>query len=159
MRTVPVLTLALVLLGGGVDRALADATGFIGAAATPDSRSVKGAALGFGLLVVGVEFEYAATSEEPGKAPSLKTGMGNGLLQTPFPIFRVQPYFTVGGGIYREEMGAHRQTGFGLNTGGGAKVTLIGPLRLRLDYRVFRLGDDALYSPSRRFYAGINLAF
>jgi opacity protein-like surface antigen len=158
MRIVPVLTLALLLVGG-VDRALADVTGFIGAATTPEARAVRGAALGMGLLVAGVEFEYAATSEDPGKAPSLKTGMGNGFLQTPFPIFRVQPYFTVGGGLYREELGGQRKTGFGLNTGGGAKVSLAGPLRLRLDYRVFRLGDAALHSPTHRFYAGINLAF
>mgnify|MGYP001281244285 CR=1 FL=1 len=158
MRIVPVLTLAL-LLGAKVDPAAADITGFIGTSSTPEHRLVRGASLGMGLLVAGVEFEYAATSEDPGRAPSLKTGMGNGILQTPFPIFRVQPYFTVGGGIYREVLGNRRHTGFGLNTGGGAKISLAGPLRVRLDYRVFRLREAALHSPSHRFYAGLNLAF
>jgi hypothetical protein len=39
------------------------------------------------------------------------------------------------------------------------KVSLAGPLRLRIDYRVFHLGSDALYSPSHRLYAGLNLKF
>ena len=38
-------------------------------------------------------------------------------------------------------------------------MSLIGPLRLRVDYRVFRLGDDALYSPAHRLYMGLNLKF
>lgn len=158
MKTVPVIALALLIVASA-DRAAADVTGFLGTSTTPNNRAVKGAALGMGLLVAGVEFEYAATSEDPGKAPSLKTGMGNGILQTPFPIFRIQPYFTIGGGLYREALGTRRKTGFGVNTGGGAKISLAGPLRLRLDYRVFRLGDEALHSPTHRFYAGLNLAF
>jgi hypothetical protein len=85
--------------------------------------------------------------------------MGNVLLQTPFAILRLQPYFTTGGGVYRERLGNREETGFGLNTGGGVKISLAGPLRLRLDYRVFKLGNDALYSPSHRFYAGLNLKF
>ena len=93
------------------------------------------------------------------RAPSLKSGMGNVLLQTPIAILRLQPYFTTGGGVYRERLGSREQTGFGLNTGGGVKISLVGPLRLRLDYRVFKLGSDALYSPSHRFYAGLNLKF
>lgn len=158
MRAAPILTMALLLVGRA-NEAAADLTGFIGASTTPESRMVKGAAVGMGLLVAGVEFEYAATPEDPGRAPALKTGMGNGILQTPMPIFRVQPYFTIGGGVYRETLGTRQQTGFGVNTGGGAKISLAGPLRLRLDYRVFRLGDEALYSPSHRFYAGLNLRF
>jgi hypothetical protein len=43
------------------------------------------------------------------------------------------------------------------NTGGGVKVSLAGPLRLRVDYRVFKLGSGALYSPAHRIYAGLNL--
>ena len=44
-------------------------------------------------------------------------------------------------------------------TGGGVKVNLIGPLRLRVDYRIFKLGSGALHSPAHRFYAGLNLKF
>jgi hypothetical protein len=151
--------LALSLIGVAAP-ASADITGFLGANTTPDSRSVKGVAVGSGILVLGFEFEYAATDQDSQKgAPSLKSGMGNVLLQTPVAIFRLQPYFTTGGGAYRERLGSHEQTGFGLNTGGGVKISLAGPVRLRLDYRVFKLGSDALYSPSHRFYAGLNLKF
>jgi hypothetical protein len=138
--------------------ARADITGFIGANTTPANRQVRGAALGFGLLVVGVELEYAFTTDEPlAGAPSLQTGMGNVILQTPVSFFGIQPYFTTGGGIYREELGLHQDTGFGLNTGGGVKVSLIGPIRLRVDYRIFKLGSGALHSPAHRIYAGLNL--
>jgi hypothetical protein len=85
--------------------------------------------------------------------------MGNVLLQTPLPIFGFQPYFTTGGGIYRETLVAHQQTGVGTNVGGGVKMSLAGPLRLRLDYRILRFGSGALHSPAHRFYAGLNLAF
>ena len=141
--------------------ARADATAFLGANTTPSTRAVKGVALGLGLLIVAFEFEYATTSEdlEAPAAPALKTGMGNVLLQTPVPIFRLQPYFTTGGGVYRETLGSHQETGWGTNVGGGVKVALAGPLRLRLDYRVFKLGSGALNSPAHRVYAGLNLSF
>ena len=140
--------------------ARADITAFIGANTTPANRQVRGGALGFGLLIVGIELEYAFTPDDlSANAPSLKTGMGNVLLQSPTAFFGVQPYFTTGGGIYREELGLHQDTGFGLNTGGGVKVTLLGPIRLRVDYRVFKLGSGALNSPAHRIYAGLNLKF
>jgi hypothetical protein len=107
--------------------ASADATLFIGNTATPSSRQVKGFAVGAGLLVVGVEFEYANTSEDTEEAaPRLRTGMGNLLVQTPFAIAGVQPYFTTGGGAYRETLGTRQETSFGFNTGGGVKVSLLG---------------------------------
>ena len=92
-------------------------------------------------------------------APSLKTGMGNVILQTPVAFFGFQPYFTTGAGLYRETLGAHQSTGVALNTGGGVKVNLVGPLRLRVDYRIFKLGSGALNSPAHRVYAGLNLKF
>jgi opacity protein-like surface antigen len=151
--------LAMFLIGVAAPAA-ADITGFLGANTTPDSRPVKGVAVGSGILILGFEFEYASTDQDASKgAPSIKSGMGNVLLQTPIAILGFQPYFTTGGGAYRERLGSHEQTGFGLNTGGGVKISLAGPVRLRLDYRVFKLGSDALYSPSHRFYAGINLKF
>ena len=138
--------------------AAADVTGFIGATTTPANRLVRGVAAGGGLLVIGFEFEYAATTDEPSAAaPSLRTGMGNVLLQPPVPIFGVEPYFTAGGGLYRETLGTHVDTSFGANVGGGIKVTLIGPLRVRVDYRMFKLGSGALYSPAHRVYVGLNV--
>jgi len=136
----------------------ADLTGFIGANTTPANRQVRGGALGIGLLIVAFEAEYAVTPDDTkANAPSLTTGMGNVVLQTPVAVMGLQPYFTTGGGIYREELGTHSDTGFGLNTGGGVKISLIGPIRLRVDYRVFKLGSGALYSPAHRIYAGLNL--
>jgi opacity protein-like surface antigen len=150
--------LAVVLLALTAVPARADLTAFIGANMTPANRQVRGAALGIGLLVVGFEFEYAYSPDDlSAAAPSLKTGMGNVILQTPAAIMGFQPYFTTGGGIYQEELGTHSDTGVGFNTGGGVKVSLAGPLRLRVDYRVFKLGSGALNSPAHRFYAGLNL--
>jgi len=140
--------------------ARADVTAFVGATTTPANRSVKGLALGFGLLVVGFEFEYATTGEDVASgAPSLNTGSGNVLFQTPVAFMGFQPYFTTGAGVYREQLGTHQDTSFLLNTGGGVKVSLVGPVRLRVDYRVFKLGSGALYSPVHRIYAGLNLKF
>ena len=155
-RLRPVAVIALLLLVAAPARA--DVTGFIGANLTPTNRRVLGGALGIGLLVIGFEGEYAFTPDDPkASAPSLTTGMGNVLLQTPVAIFGVQPYFTTGAVLYRETLGSNQDTSFGFNTGGGVKITLIGPLRLRVDYRVFKLGSDALYSPAHRIYVGLNL--
>lgn len=160
VRTVA-LVLAMVLMGAAEARA--DATAFIGANVTPANRRVQGVAVGTGLLLIGFEFEYASTPESNDPlgpvAPALKTGSGNVLLQTPFAIFGFQPYVTTGAGLYRETLGAHGHTGFAPNMGGGVKVSLIGPVRLRVDYRVFKLGSGALYSPAHRVYAGLNLKF
>jgi opacity protein-like surface antigen len=150
----------LLLTFAAVRSASADATAFVGANTTPSNRGVKGFAIGAGLVIVGFEFEYANTSEDSSAAaPSLKTFMGNVLLQTPTAIFGFQPYFTTGFGFYSETLGAHNDKDFGWNTGGGAKIPLAGPLQLRVDYRVFKLGGGALYSPAHRLYAGINLKF
>jgi hypothetical protein len=152
--------MALLLLAAAATPAGADATAFFGANTTPSNRPVRGFAIGAGLLFVGFEFEYASTSDDPvAAAPSLRTGVGNVLIQTPFPILGFQPYLTTGGGLYRERLGAHQETGFATNVGGGVKVTLAGPIRLRVDYRVFRLGRDALNQSAHRVYAGLNLSF
>ena len=142
--------------------AFADLTLFLGVNPTPERRTVKGLALGTGLLVVGFEFEYASTSEdESTHSPSLTTGMANVLVQTPIPIHGFQFYGTAGGGLYREVLHEtdHRETSFGSNIGAGTKVTLTGPLRVRFDYRLFNLRGDPLYPRVHRFYAGVNIAF
>ena len=140
--------------------AWADATVFIGANMTPTNRAVRGGAFGAGLLIIGFEGEYAFTPDDPAAAaPSLVTGSGNVLLQTPFAVLGLQPYVTTGAGLYREKLGTHQDTSFALNTGGGVKVSLVGPLRLRVDYRVFKLGSGALSSPAHRIYLGLNLKF
>jgi hypothetical protein len=154
------LLLALMFLGGASAPAWADATVFIGADTTPSNRLTRGVAIGTGLVIIGFEFEYSSTDEDfAAAAPSLTIGSANGVLQTPLPILGFQPYVTAGGGIYHERLGTVEDTSFAPNVGGGVKVSLAGPLRLRVDYRVFRLGSGALYSPSNRFYVGLNLKF
>ncbi len=140
--------------------AFADATVFLGSSLTPSNRTAKGIAIGAGLLIVGFEFEFFDTGESlESLAPSLRTGMGNVLFQTPFPIAGFQPYFTSGTGIYRERLDPRQETNIGFNTGGGAKISLVGPIRARLDYRVFNLRGEPLHSTVHRVYAGLNVAF
>jgi len=158
MRMLRALGITAVLVSLHATAAYADLTGFIGANTTPANRQVLGGAVGFGLLMVGFEFEYAFTPDDPtAAAPSLKTGMGNLILQTPVSFAGFQPYITAGGGAYNESLGVHSDTSFGTNAGGGVKFTLIGPVRLRVDYRIFKLGSGALNSPAHRVYAGLNL--
>src|SRR5204862_3901149 len=138
-RTAATAATAMVLVGLTAAPAHADATVFLGADTTPSNRPVKGFAVGMGLIIVAFEFEYATASDDiASAAPALKTFMGDALLQSPIPIFRFQPYVTTGGGIYRETLGAHQQTGSGTNVGGGVKVSLAGPRRLRVGYRGFK---------------------
>ena len=141
--------------------ASADFTAFLGVNPTPSNRTVTGLSGGFGLLIVAFEFEYANTREDLDElAPGLKTYMFNGLLQTPFPIAGMQFYGTAGGGVFRETLNDESETNVGINVGGGVKMNLAGPLRLRLDYRVFTLrGSDVRHSKPQRFYAGLNLKF
>lgn len=152
------LVVVIVLLSA--TPALADATLFIGTTTTPANRTAKGFAVGVSLLIVGFEFEYASTGETLDEAaPSLRTGMGNVLLQTPFPVAGMQFYLTTGAGLYRERLDTRQETQLGVNSGGGAKISLLGPLRARIDYRVFKLRGDPLHSVVHRIYAGANLAF
>jgi hypothetical protein len=140
--------------------ASADITAFLGTTPTPSARVVKGFAAGMGLLVAGFEFEYAQTNEDLVEAaPGLRTFMFNGLVQTPIPIGGLQFYATAGGGVFRETLNGEPETNVGINVGGGVKMSLAGPLRLRFDYRVFTLRGTPLYSKPQRFYAGINLKF
>ena len=158
-------SVSCLLLLLGVRPAAADLTGFIGINATPSTakRAVKVVALGTGLVIVGFEAEYADTTEDLILgAPRLRSFMFNGLAQTPIPIARMQFYATAGGGLYRESISTEpdgNETNVGINVGGGAKISLAGPLRLRLDYRVFTLRGTPRHANVQRFYAGINLKF
>ncbi|HET9359299.1 MAG TPA: hypothetical protein VFO58_06095 [Vicinamibacterales bacterium] len=158
MRTIRVALASIALLAGA-SPAFADATAFLGTASSPSNRLTRGFAVGFGLVIVGFEFEYGDTVEDPAdSAPSLRTGMANVYLQTPGAIFGLQPYVTTGAGVYHESLGTASQTNFGLNSGGGVKISIAGPLRARIDYRVFSLRDSPL-DPVHRFYVGVNLRF
>ncbi len=155
--TVAIITLALV---GAARPADADVTAFLGANRTPGNRPVRGFAAGAGLLVVGFEFEYSDSAEDlKGGAPRLRTGMGNVYVQNPIPTAGMQFYATVGGGLFREQLGTRLETNVGTNIGGGVKIALAGPFRLRLDYRIFTLAGNPLHKNPQRVYAGITMGF
>jgi len=157
-KLAPVVAAAALLLIPA--SASADVTAFLGSTPTPSNRLATGFSGGIGLVIVGFEFEYSHTREDLEElAPSLRTYMFNGLLQTPVPIAGMQFYATAGGGIYRETLDDESETSVGINVGGGVKVNLAGPLRLRLDYRVFTLQGDPRHSKPQRLYAGLNVKF
>jgi hypothetical protein len=138
--------------------AAADVTAFLGYTPKPSAQTMRGFAFGLNLLVIGFELEYANAPEDIVKPKAgLVTGMINGLVQT--PTSNTQFYLTAGGGLYREKLGTQQETSFGTNVGGGVKLGLAGPLRLRLDYRVYSLRGTPIRSTPQRLYAGLNLSF
>jgi hypothetical protein len=150
--------LALAFLAGRPAPAAADLTAFLGASPSPATRSAKGISIGVGLLIVGFEFEYAKIAEnEREAAPSLTTGMGNIVVMT--PTYKVQLYGTTGAGLFHERLRDFTSTNVGTNVGGGAKIALAGPIRLRLDYRIFHLNGTPIVDNVQRFYAGLSLGF
>jgi opacity protein-like surface antigen len=148
------------LFGSGTS-AFADITGFLGLAGGPSLRGAKGVAVGVGLVIVGVELEYSDTGDDlPGGAPRIRTGMANGLLQTPAAVAGMQLYATAGGGVYHHELGGLTETNVGINVGGGIKKKLIGPLRIRIDYRYFRFSGSPIGAEGvHRVYVGANIKF
>ena len=157
MRTARIAIVALGLLGAWPTAARADLTAFWGAATSPATRPARGFGIGVGLLVLGFEFEYATIREEDAKsAPGVTTGSFNLLVTTPS---RNQLYATIGGGGYREVLQGNAHNGLTSNLGIGAKIGLFGPVRLRLDYRVFALLGHPHTPAVQRFYAGFNLTF
>jgi hypothetical protein len=183
-RSLRTAVVALALLTLLPRPAHADLTAFIGAAfsRTPQDQIAgesqtslaRGLSVGAGLIIVGFEFEWShASGEDPGDgsctaanfrgacAPSFTTVMGNVLLQTPRGLGPVQVYGTVGAGGYRERFDAFDKstTNVGTNVGGGVKISLLGPLRVRIDYRVFKLAGDAVHDAPQRIYVGANVTF
>ena len=159
-RLFSIPALAVALLASAPAPAAADLTAFLGFSPSPASHGAKGLAIGGGLVIVGFEFEYCHLGDDLDQlVPSLTTGSGNLLVQTPIPINGWQFYGTIGGGGYRERLGDLQETHFSTNVGGGAKFTVAGPFRLRFDYRIFSLHGSPIESRVHRFYAGANLAF
>jgi hypothetical protein len=157
-RTFVPILFAAALLAATASPARADVTAFWGVSPTPATHGVKGFAFGLNLLVIGFELEYASASEDPADAaPGLKTGMINGLIQT--PTLKTQIYLTAGGGFFRERLGDATETNLGTNIGGGIKLGLVGPLRMRVDYRIFSLRGEPVEPHPQRFYVGANLSF
>lgn len=156
-RAATVVVFALAGLLGRPATASADVTFFLGFSPTPETRSTRGFSAGINMLLIGFEFDYAHTSaDEAQLAPSLRTGLMNVVLMTPT---RTQLYLTAGAGVYRETLLGVRETNGATSFGGGVKISLVGPVQVRLDYRRFNLAGNALYKHPHRFYAGLNIAF
>ncbi|HUQ88901.1 MAG TPA: hypothetical protein VM096_15195 [Vicinamibacterales bacterium] len=152
--------LACAFLAASASPARADITAFLGLTPTPERHTLKGFSGGVGLIIVAFEFEYANIGEDDvERLPGLKTYAGNVLVQTPVDIVGTQFYGTVGAQGYRENLGNFQETYYGTNIGGGAKIKLVGPLRVRLDYRIFKLQGEPLHNVYQRFYVGANLKF
>jgi hypothetical protein len=157
-RCAAIALCALALSLGHAAPARADLTAFYGVSPDPSSRSTTGVSIGLSLLVVGFEFEYGKIVEdEPTGSPALTTGMGNIVFVT--PTTKLQLYATTGGGVFREQWRDFTTTNFATNVGGGIKLALFGPIRLRVDYRVFTLKGTPLVKHVQRVYGGINLSF
>lgn len=151
--------LAAAMLLAAASPAYADATFFIGTNSSPSNRQLRGFSFGTGSMI-GWEFEYANSVEERAEAaPGLRTFIGDVLLQTPFSIAGFQPYVIGGIGMYRERLDAHQETSLAFDTGAGVKMTLFGPVRIRVDYRVLKLQGDALEGTAHRVYSGVNVRF
>lgn len=138
----------------------ADVTAFLGLTVTPETRLARGLAAGGGLVIVAFETEFSRISEDTREArPGLTTVMGNVLLQTPVAISGVRLYATSGLGVYREQLGEASETAVAGNLGAGMKIGVAGPLKLRLDYRLFRLRGAPVHDVYHRVYAGATLGF
>lgn len=150
--------LAAALLLGVPASAAADLTAFLGVSTTPTSRPARGVAIGIGVVIIGFEFEYSKISEEDAQAaPSLTTGVGNIVVMT--PTHKLQLYGTTGAGLYRERWRDVSETHLARNIGGGAKIALFGPIRVRIDYRIFSLSGTPIVKRYQRVYGGVNLSF
>jgi opacity protein-like surface antigen len=155
IATITLLTLAVLTFRPRT--ASADATAFVGFSPTLATRSATGFSVGVSLLILGFEFEYAHINDSPTNAvPSVGTGMFNAVVMTPT---KMQLYLTAGGGVYHESLNAVGHTNVGLNVGGGVKIPIAGPIRVRVDYRVFNLNNSNTAKPIQRFYGGLNIAF
>jgi hypothetical protein len=158
MLRIRTAVLVLGLIAAAASPARADVTGFLGVNTTPANRTLVGGSLGVSLLIVGFEGEYAQTRESTDAlAPSLQTGTGNVFVQNPIPIFGVTFYAITGAGLYHESLGPSSDTGFAVNTGLGAKIDLVSHVRLRVDYRVFKLAGSPKNATPKRIYVGLNL--
>jgi hypothetical protein len=158
-RTRTALFVALGLLVGPPPL-WADVTAFLAASPNPGLRLARGAAAGAGLVVVAFEVEASQILEQTADGETgLSTGMANLLVQTPLAVSGMQFYGTAGAGLYRERLGTRQETNGVANIGGGVKIGIAGPLKLRLDYRLFRLRGAPLHATYHRVYAGATLGF
>lgn len=154
-----VIVALAVLFVAAPSPARADITAFLGASLTPVRQPAAGLAVGFTILVAGVEFEYVRTAENLDEAaPGLQEGSASVFVQT--PTGRVRLYGLLGAGLYREQLaGVTGDTSTSLHAGGGLKIALAGPVGVRLDYRIYTMRGREEDRQRQRVYAGVMIDF
>jgi hypothetical protein len=146
--------------------ARADATVLVGGTSVDALRPSFGFSFGYRPSAVGFEIEYLSTT--PGDYTA--GGIFASLIVQPVTISNVQIFAVGGVGVWGEGFAGGKRTGVlsAGNVGGGVLVPLVGPLRLRLDYRLFLLGEVSkeevgAIAPRtkhpQRIAAGIHFAF
>jgi len=168
------IVLAFALALASADAALAqlrppehkpDVTVFSGLITGRAARRSSGWTLGGGGSAVRFELEYARSTSNGAKdAPAVATMMINLLVQSSQPRGRIRFYGTAGLGLWGESfVDGHDGGEAGYNLGGGAKITIAGPLAARLDYRVFLFRGSPDGAPStptpHRLSAGLTFGF
>jgi hypothetical protein len=165
MLGVMVLTLSTAAAAAQVLDSPVNATVFAGVAMTPDPHGAIGVAVGVRprLTAVSLEFEYSRSgSDAAERVPAIVTFSVNFLLQFPVQRSRYQFYGTLGVGVYGLLRDNENSEPDGVqNVGGGAKITVAGPLKLRVDYRAFRLAPipGEYHANEHRVYAGVVAGF
>ena len=147
--------------------ARADATVLLGLMSVGGPRPSFGVAVGYCPSAAGFEIEYLGTLGGQTADHSSAGGIFASLIVQPVTISNVQ-FFGIGGfGVWGETFADGTGTGElnAKNIGGGVKIGIAERLRLRLDYRLFLLGDPEGASgvPStkhpQRLSAGLHLVF
>ena len=143
------------------------------AAVLPGLMNVSGPRPAFGWIighapsVAGFEIEYLWSVNEKTPDRSVAGGIFGNLIVQPVVIRNLQFFGIVGFGMWGESFADGTGTGAmgAKDIGGGMKIRVTDNLRVRLDYRLFVLGDapDASRAPStkrpQRVSAGLHVAF
>ena len=163
------VALLLLTVGGSSVPARADVTVFAGFQTNGGAHPSIGAAFGRAPSVVGFEVEYARTiGEATATKPSSGNVNGSLVIQTMPANGRVQLYALGGFGVWGETYEDGRGSGAipATHIGGGVKLLLTGRIKLRLDYRLFMLGDAPDAAPGievhrrrHRLAAGLSFTF
>jgi hypothetical protein len=158
-----------VILTGSAVPARADVTVFAGVQTNGGARPAIGAAFGRAPSVVGFEVEYAGTiGDATATGPSSGGVNASLIIQTKPASRRVQLYVIGGLGVWGETYEDGRGSGAVLatNIGCGVKLPMTDWLKLRVDYRLFMLGDAPDAAPGievrrrrHRIAAGLSFTF
>lgn len=129
-------------------------------------RTSYGVAFGYGGPIAGFEIEYAGTRGRPSSDHSSAGGIFVNVIVHPVTKGRFHFFAIAGIGMWGEKFGDGRGTGAlgAKDLGAGVLVKIRNPLSLRLDYRMFFLGEveGGGHAPSatvpQRLSVGIHLA-